>query len=149
MRDNRMSLNALELQLYPIEQCQWRLVTALSVAYSQLLCSFHIPNTQNTSSTNVYNQVFWLLYAFVAWPPEASCFWMSVLHERDHCRVVPTAEMLTIISYRPITFDYSTYAAVLDGTRIKLCPKEAQTYALPLFCDRDLEINLWPWKSVT
>jgi len=25
---------------------------------------------------------------------------------------------------------------------IKLCPREAQTCALPLFCDRDLEINL-------
>jgi len=24
---------------------------------------------------------------------------------------------------------------------IKLCARTAQTYALPLFCDRDLEIN--------
>jgi len=29
---------------------------------------------------------------------------------------------------------------------IKLCPRGAQTCALPLFCDRDLEINLLTLK---
>jgi len=27
------------------------------------------------------------------------------------------------------------------ASEIKLCPRGAQTYALPLFCERDLEIN--------
>jgi len=33
-----------------------------------------------------------------------------------------------------------------NSTLIKLCPRGAQTCALPLFCDRELEVNIMTLK---
>jgi len=41
---------------------------------------------------------------------------------------------------------FSHFAPIEHNANIKLCPTGASTCALPLFCDRDLEINAMTLK---